>query len=160
MLFGKYLNKYYKKYGIFIALGILFLCAVDICQLFIPDLIGKLVELFVENYDPNSVMGQVQRYGIQVLLISLGLFVGRIVFRFFLFGSSTKIIEGLRQDMFDKSLRLDQTYYQETKVGNVMSWITSDTEELQEYMGWGTVMLVDGFFMTGVVLVRMFLMNP
>lgn len=159
MLFGKYLNKYYKKYGIFLFLGILVLCAVDTCQLFIPDLIGKLVELFVENYDPTTVMGQVQHYGIQVLLISLGLFVGRILFRFFLFGSSTKIIEGLRQDMFDKSLRLDQRYYQETKVGNVMSWITSDTEELQEYMGWGTVMLVDGFFMTGVVLVRMFLRN-
>ena len=159
MLFGKYLNKYYKKYGIFIFLGILFLCAVDICQLFIPDLIGKLVELFTENYDPNSVMKQVQYYGLQVLLISVGLFLGRIIFRFFLFGSSTKIIEGVRQDMFNKSLRLDQTYYQTTKVGNVMSWITSDTEELQEYMGWGTVMLVDGFFMTGVVLTRMFLRN-
>ena len=159
MLYGKYVNKYHKKYGIFLALGILVLCGVDICQLFIPDLIGKLVELFVENYDPNSVLSQVQHYGLQVLLISFGLFIGRIVFRFFLFGSSTKIIEGLRQDMFDKSLRLDQTYYQTTKVGNIMSWITSDTEELQEYMGWGTVMLVDGFFMTGVVLTRMFMRN-
>ena len=65
MIYGKYLNKYHLKYGIFMALGILFLCAVDICQLFIPDLIGKLVELFTENYDPNSVMQQVQRYGLQ-----------------------------------------------------------------------------------------------
>lgn len=159
MLYGKYLNKYHLKYGIFMFLGILFLAAVDICQLFIPDLIGKLVELFTEGYDPNSVMKQVQVYGLQVLLISLGLFFGRIIFRFFLFGSSTKIIECLRQDMFDKSLRLDQTYYQANKVGNVMSWITSDTEELQEFLGWGTVMLVDGFFMTGIVLTRMFMRN-
>ncbi len=159
MLYGKYLNKYHLKYGIFMFLGIVFLAAVDVCQLFIPDLIGKLVELFTENYDPTSVMVQVQRYGLQVLLISLGLFFGRIIFRFFLFGSSTKMIEGLRQDMFDKSLRLDQTYYQSNKVGNVMSWITSDTEELQEFLGWGTVMLVDGFFMTGIVLTRMFIRN-
>ena len=159
MLIGKYLKKYYKKYGILIALGILFLILVDTVQLFIPDLIGKLVELFVEDYDPSSVMKQVQFYGLEVLLISLGLFVGRIVFRFFLFGSSTKITEGIRQDMFDKSLRLDQSYYQANKVGNVMSWITSDTEEVQEYMGWGTVMLVDGFFMTAIVLVRMFMKN-
>ena len=159
MLYGKYLNKYHLKYGIFMFLGIVFLAAVDICQLFIPDLIGKLVELFTEGYDPNSVMKQVQVYGLQVLLISLGLFFGRIIFRFFLFGSSTKIIECLRQDMFDKSLRLDQTYYQANKVGNVMSWITSDTEELQEFLGWGTVMLVDGFFMTGIVLTRMFMRN-
>ena len=162
MIYGKYLNKYHLKYGIFMALGILFLCAVDICQLFIPDLIGKLVELFTEGYqytNHDNVIKQVEYYGLQVLLISVGLFFGRILFRFFLFGSSTKIIEGLRQDMFDKSLRLDQTYYQANKVGNVMSWVTSDTEELQEYMGWGTVMLVDGFFMTGVVLTRMFMRN-
>ena len=159
MLFGKYLNKYYKKYGIFIFLGVLFLAAVDIVQLFIPDLIGKLVALFTEGYNPDNVIKQVQFYGLEVLLISLGMFGGRIVFRLFLFGSSTKITEGLRQDMFDKSLRLDQTYYHSTKVGNVMSWITSDTEEIQEYLGWGTVMLVDGFFMTGVVLTRMFIRN-
>ena len=159
MLFGKYLNKYYKKYGIFIFLGVLFLIAVDTVQLFIPDLIGNLVELFVEGYNPENVMKQVQFYGLEILLISLGMFAGRIIFRFFLFGSSTKITECLRQDMFDKSLRLDQTYYHCTKVGNVMSWITSDTEEVQEYLGWGTVMLVDGFFMTGIVLLRMFIRN-
>ncbi len=159
MLFGKYLNKYYKKYGIFIFLGVLFLAAVDTVQLFIPDLIGDLVALFVEGYNPDNVMKQVQIYGLQILLISLGMFAGRIIFRFFLFGSSTKITECLRQDMFDKSLRLDQTYYHNTKVGNVMSWITSDTEEVQEYLGWGTVMLVDGFFMTAIVLIRMFIRN-
>ena len=69
MLIGKYLKKYYKKYGILIALGILFLILVDTVQLFIPDLIGKLVELFVEDYDPSSVMKQVQFYGLYVLLM-------------------------------------------------------------------------------------------
>ena len=159
MLFGKYINKYYKKFGLGIILGILFLIAVDIVQLFIPDLIGKLVELFVQGYDPDAVASQVAIYGLEILVISLAMFFGRIVFRLFLFGSATKITAGLRQDMFEKSLRLDQSYYHSNKIGNVMSWMTSDTEEVQEYLGWGTVMLVDGFFMTGIVLLRMFLKN-
>ena len=159
MLFGKYINKYYKKFGLGIVLGILFLVAVDIVQLFIPDLIGKLVELFVDGYNPENVASQVAIYGLEILVISLAMFFGRIVFRLFLFGSATKITAGLRQDMFEKSLRLDQTYYHSNKIGNVMSWMTSDTEEVQEYLGWGTVMLVDGFFMTGIVLLRMFLKN-
>ena len=159
MIYGKYLNKYHKKYGFFIFLGIFFLVLVDVANLFIPDLIGKLVELFVENYNPNDVMSQVQVYGLQVFLISLGIFVGRVVFRLFLFGSSTKITEHLRQDLFEKAERLDQSYYHSTKVGNVMAWITSDTEEIQDYLGWGTVMLVDGVFMTAIVLVRMFIKN-
>ena len=159
MLFGKYINKYYKKFGLGIILGILFLIAVDIVQLFIPDLIGKLVELFVQGYDPDAVASQVAIYGLEILVISLAMFFGRIVFRLFLFGSATKITAGLRQDMFEKSLRLDQSYYHSNKIGNVMSWMTSDTEEVQDYLGWGTVMLVDGFFMTGIVLLRMFLKN-
>ena len=159
MLFGKYINKYYKKYGLGIALGIFFLVCVDFIQLFIPDLLGKLVELFEDGYNPDKVAQQVTTYGLEILLIALAMFFGRVVFRLFLFGSSTKITEGLRQDMFDKSQRLDQTYYHANKIGNVMSWMTSDTEEIQEYLGWGTVMLVDGFFMTGVVLVRMFMKN-
>lgn len=159
MLFGKCINKYYKKFGLGIILGIFFLICVDIIQLFIPDLIGKLVELFEDGYNPDKVAQQVQFYGLEILLISLAMFFGRIVFRLFLFGSSTKITEGLRQDMFEKSQRLDQTYYHANKIGNVMSWMTSDTEEIQEYLGWGTVMLVDGFFMTGLVLVRMLMKN-
>lgn len=159
MLFGKYLNKYYKKYGLGIILGIIFLIAVDTIQLFIPDLIGKLVELFEDGYNPEKVAQQVQFFGLEILIISLAMFLGRIVFRLFLFSSSTKITEGIRQDMFEKAQRLDQTYYHANKIGNVMSWMTSDTEEIQEYLGWGTVMLVDGFFMTGLVLVRMLMKN-
>ena len=159
MLLGKYLNKYYKKYWFSLLLGVLILAAVDVVQLFIPDLIGDLVALFVEGYDPNSVADQVKIYGLEILGISAGMFVGRVVFRMFLFGSSTKITEGLRQELFEKSERLDQTYYHSTKIGNVMSWITTDTEEIQEYLGWGTVMLVDGVFMTAIVLLRMFLRN-
>ena len=159
MLFGKYLKKYYIKHGFFMFLGIIFLVLVDIANLAIPELIGNIVELFVENYDPNSVLSKVQAFGLQVLIISLAIFVGRVIFRLFLFGSSTKVTEGLRQDLFEKSERLDQSYYHTTKVGNVMAWITSDTEEIQEYLGWGTVMLVDGVFMTAIVLIKMFLMN-
>ena len=159
MLIGKYLKKYYKRFAIPLIISVIILAMVDVIQLFIPDLMGKLVELFVEGYNPEKVADQVKVYGLEILGISAAIFVGRVVFRFFLFGSSTKITQGLRQELFEKSERLDQTYYHSTKIGNIMSWITSDTEEIQEYLGWGTVMLVDGVFMTTIVLVRMFIRN-
>ena len=159
MLIGKYLKKYYKRFAIPLIISVIILAMVDVIQLFIPDLMGKLVELFVEGYNPKKVADQVKVYGLEILAISAAIFVGRVVFRFLLFGSYTKITEGLRQELFEKSERLDQTYYHSTKIGNIMSWITSDTEEIQEYLGWGTVMLVDGVFMTTIVLVRMFIRN-
>ena len=159
MLIGKYLKKYYKRFAFPLIISVIILAMVDVIQLFIPDLMGKLVELFVEGYNPEKVADQVKVYGLEILGISAAIFVGRVVFRFFLFGSSTKITQGLRQELFEKAERLDQTYYHSTKIGNIMSWITSDTEEIQEYLGWGTVMLVDGVFMTTIVLVRMFIRN-
>ena len=159
MLLGKYLKKYYKRFAIPLIVSVLILAAVDLIQLFIPDLMGKLVELFVDGYNPDKVADQVKVYGLEILGISAAIFVGRVVFRFFLFGSATKITEGLRQELFEKSERLDQSYYHTTKIGNIMAWITSDTEEIQEYLGWGTVMLVDGVFMTTIVIVRMVLRN-
>lgn len=159
MLLGKYLKKYYKKYAVCFIVGVLILAAVDFANLYIPDLLGKMVGLFKPNYVPDEVMQGVKTIALEVLLISVAIFVGRFVFRVFLFRASTGIGEGIRQDMFEKAERLDQAYYHTTKIGNVMSWMTSDTEEIMEYFGWGTVMLVDGVFMTTIVLVKMFLLD-
>lgn len=159
MLLGKYLKKYYKKYALLMILGIIFLVLVDIGNMIIPDLIGKLVALFEDGYNPDNIIGEVKILGLYVLGISAAMALGRIIFRLFLFKASTSIGQGLRDELFEKATRLDQAYYHTTKVGNIMSWIVNDCEEVQEYFGWGTVMLIDGFFMTGIVLVKMFTKN-
>lgn len=159
MLLGKHLKKYYKKYALCFIFGIIALAAVDVANLFIPDLLGKMVALFTPNYVASQIIEDVKIISLEVLLISVGMFVGRFVFRVFLFRASTGIGEGIRQEMFEKAERLDQAYYHTTKIGNVMSWMTSDTEEIMEYFGWGTVMLIDGVFMTTIVVIRMFILS-
>lgn len=156
MLVGKYLKKYYKKYITLILVGVLSLIAVDWIQLYIPELLGKIVDLFDDNYVYNEIIESVKIISLEVILISLGMFVGRVLFRVTLFRVSTGIGLGLRQEMFEKAERLDVEYFHNQKVGNIMSWITSDTEEIQEYFGWGTVMLVDGIFMSILCLIKMF----
>ena len=44
MLFGKHVNKFYKKYFFYFFFGILTLIAVDYIQLLIPELIGNVVD--------------------------------------------------------------------------------------------------------------------
>ncbi|MDY4723767.1 MAG: hypothetical protein SO292_00840, partial [Bacilli bacterium] len=46
MLFGKYVNQFYKKYWYHFVLGIIFLLLVDIIQLFIPQIVGDIVRIF------------------------------------------------------------------------------------------------------------------
>lgn len=61
--------------------------------------------------------------------------------------------------MFQKSEKLSQKYYHENKVGTVMAWFTTDLETIEEFLGWGSIMLVDALFLTAFVLYKMFTLD-
>ena len=92
-----------------------------------------------------------------ILLLALGILVGRIVWRLLIFYASRKIEAGLRDDMFRKAERLPLTYFRENKVGAIMAWFTTDVETIGEFFGWGTVMLIDAVFLSVIVILRMVL---
>ena len=49
MLFGKYINKYYKKYW-YLLLGVILVAVfVDVIQLFVPQIIGSIVKAMGEK---------------------------------------------------------------------------------------------------------------
>lgn len=160
MLLGKYINKYYLKYAHWLLLGVIALVAVDYFQTIIPEALGQLVDLFdgvdsVSNID-MAALGEIFA---AVLTVAVVMFLGRITWRLSIFNASKKIESGLRHQMFLKSERLSPRYYQETKIGTVMSWFTGDLETIEEFMGWGTIMLVDAFFLSVLVLVKMLLLD-
>ena len=158
MLFGKYINKYYLKYWAFFLIGIIFLIVVDYLQLYVPEFLGQIIDFF----DNGSVVGHEKEIGqiiIYVILVSFGMFFGRVVWRLSIFHASTGIEASLRQEMFLKSERLSQRYYHETKVGNIISWFTTDLETIEEFFGWGTIMLVDASFLSLFVLIKMFILD-
>ena len=158
MLFGKYINKYYLKYWAFFLIGIIFLIVVDYLQLYVPEFLGQIIDFF----DNGSVAGHEKEIGqiiIYVILVSFGMFFGRVVWRLSIFHASTGIEASLRQEMFLKSERLSQRYYHETKVGNIISWFTTDLETIEEFFGWGTIMLVDASFLSLFVLIKMFILD-
>ena len=152
MLFGKTINKYLIKYWYLFLLGILALLAVDYAQLFEPEFLGQIVDsLSSGNADPSFIGGLC----LKLLLIAAVVFTGRMVWRFALFGASQRIEAGIRSEMFDKSLRLSQNYYQRSKTGSIMSWFTTDIETIEEFMSLGTVQLIDTVFMGVLVIIRM-----
>lgn len=156
MLFGKYINKYYLKYIVFFLSGVAMLIFVDVLQLFIPEFLGQIIDFF----DSGSIAGhenEIFNIVIYVLGVAFGMFIGRVIWRLSIFKASTGIESDLRNEMFLKAEKLSQRYYHETKVGNIMSWFTTDLETIEEYFGWGTVQLVDAGFLSVFVLVKMFL---
>ncbi len=153
MLFGKYINKYYAKYSWLFIIGLVGLVAVDVFQLFIPEYLGKLVDMF----DGGTIdHGALKEIILGVMVVALVMFFGRIMWRLSIFNASQRIEADLRHNMFLKSERLSQRYYHENKVGSVMAWFTTDLETIEEFFGWGSVMLVDAMFLSVLALYKMF----
>lgn len=155
MLFGKYINRYYLKYGWLFLIGILALIAVDYIQLKIPEYLGEVVYILEHNGDTNRIF----TLGIYVLIVAAGMFVGRFIWRIALFNASFRIEADLRHKMFLKAEALPRQFYHDTKVGSVMSWFTNDLETISDHLGWGTVMIVDSLFLSVLTVVKMIMLD-
>ncbi len=155
MLFGKYINRYYLKYGWLFIIGILALIAVDYIQLLIPEYLGEVVYILEHNGDTNRIF----TLGLYVLIVAAGMFVGRFIWRIALFNASFRIEADLRHKMFLKAEALPRQFYHDTKVGSVMSWFTNDLETISDHLGWGTVMIVDSLFLSVLTIVKMIMLD-
>ncbi|MBP5289226.1 MAG: ABC transporter ATP-binding protein [Clostridia bacterium] len=156
MLLGKHINKYYLRYWYLYLAGVLSLVLVDYVQLYEPVFLGQIVDHISGG---NADIAFVSAICIKLLLIAGAMFLGRMLWRFTLFNASQRIEAGMRREMFQKSERLSQYYFHNTKVGSIMSWFTTDLETIEEYTGFGTVQLVDGSFLAILVIARMFALD-
>lgn len=156
MLTGKYLNRFYLKNWWLFVIGVIALVAVDYFQLFIPDYLGKIVDMFDGSAVDKAALREVI---VGVIVVAVIMCAGRITWRLSIFNASQKMEAGLRHLMFQKSERLSQKYYHENKVGTVMAWFTTDLETIEEFLGWGSIMLVDALFLTAFVLYKMFTLD-
>ena len=150
MLLGKYINKYYLKYALFFIIGIIALVLVDYYQLKLPEYLGNIVTSIEKNEKID-----IPSFVWDLVVIALVLCIGRITWRLTLITTSKRIEANIRREMFEKSERLSQKYYHENKVGTIMAWFTNDLETIEEYFGWGTIMLVDAVFMSLLVIFKM-----
>lgn len=147
------MGKYYRKYlGLFI-IGIFADILVDYLQLLVPEYLGAMVEM-VQNYTGltlSSIAGILKA----LIVVSLLLFGGRMLMRFSILKASTKIESDVRHDMFLKTERLSQRFFHKTKAGSIMSSFTTDVEAIEEFAGWGTIMIVDALFLSTLSLYKM-----
>jgi ATP-binding cassette subfamily B protein len=161
MLFGKHVNKFYIKYGIFFLLGIGALFVVDIYQLRIPEYIGNIVDAL--NNDPDVIspivintMADIGPVIIEILWIALFIVVGRFAWRIFIFGTSRRIDYDLRNKMFAHAEKLSQSYYGKKKTGGLMALFTNDLNAIRMAFGPGLLMLFDVLILGTLAFYKMY----
>ena len=158
MLFGKYVNKFYKKYWYLLISGAIFLILVDYFQLKIPEIYGSIINELKNGTlfsDTNNEYGKILSYALQMIGVGLIMFIGRFGWRNTVFGVGIRIEADLREDLFKKALTLDQAFYKENKTGGLLSYFTNDLEVIQRCFGQGTILIVDAIFLGVLAYVKM-----
>ena len=155
---NKRFSNYYLKYAHLFIFGMLADVMVDVVQTYIPEFLGEIVE--VVSSKTNLNFADIEPIIKNVIIVAVVLMIGRFAYRFLILSASGKIEASIRQDMFKKAERLSQRYYHDNKTGTIMSWFSSDVEAIEEFTGWGTIMIVDAFFLGAVSIYKMFRLDP
>lgn len=157
MVFGKVINRYYKKYWYYFVLGIFGLVLVDYAQLCIPEIMGQLVrDLTLYG---QMTLEAVMKPVFSILIVGVLIFVGRFVWRLTILKVGFKVEADLREEMFLHAEKLSVNYYQEQKVGVLMALFTNDLETIQNVVSDGTIFTVDAFFLGTLSLIKMLKSN-
>jgi len=121
-------------------MGFLCLILVDLLQLFVPRIIKSVVD--------DLTAFQIDIYGLVVYTawisgigIAIGLF--RYLWRRCLLGTSRRVEEGLRNQLFTHIETLSATYFDKTQTGDLMARATNDIQQVRMATGMGMVALND-----------------
>ena len=144
---------YLKKYRVSFAIGIFLLVfVVNYLQLFFPQIIGAITDGVQDG--TMGVEGIIKTIK-TLLLIVVTVALGRIGWRYFLFGSARKIERDVREQLFEKWVSLDTMYFNHNKTGNLMAYATNDLNAVKMMFGQGIVVMVDAIVMTIFVVWQM-----
>lgn len=152
MLFGRHVNRYYIKYGLYFLLGIAALIAVDIFQLKTPELIRSIIDGIEQSTITRT---ELVGYMKQFFIIVLVMFAGRFLWRICIFGNGVRIETDIREAMFKHTERLSQEYYQVNKTGALMSLYITDLQAIRQSFGQGMVMFIDVLFLGVLAFYKM-----
>lgn len=161
MLFGRHINKYYIKYLVFLLIGVAALVVTDITETQLPNYLGKIIDILDESVKSHTqvVFLDISYYLWAILICAGIMLVCRVIWRLGIMNFAHRTTEQIRHEMFIKAEQLPDSYYENNKVGTIMSWFTTDIETLDDFLLWGTVQLVDSSFLSVIVIVRMVRLN-
>jgi len=133
-------------------IGILFLISVDALMLITPRIMGSIVD------ELRSGVQDIEFIGLLILAVigvALGLFITRLFWRVFIMGSARRFEYYARKTLFQKLLDLPPTFYDKTRVGDLMARFTNDVNAVRMAMGPAIVMTIDSIFLISVTIIAM-----
>ncbi len=169
------LNKYFRKYRWTIILGSVFLTASNFFLVWIPVFLRRTVDDvsaidIEENPEEFDTILEVlfSSSASRVLAENALFLVGAVVLsglllfatRQTLIVASRKIEFDLRNDIFDKLLKLPQRFYSENRSGEIYVRATEDVSKVREYFGPAYMYTINTLTRAGFIITMMIIVSP
>ena len=163
---------YFKKYWLGALLALLLIVAGTWTQVTAPELIGQAVDCYLfPNPDACWYASVAENTSTEVRLAGLAglvgllvaLFVGGAILQgaafFAMNWSGQRALRQIREDLFRQIHRLSLGFYSRNEAGNIMSRITSDTDTIQQVLGFALINVFSGALLIGWIGLKMLQTN-
>lgn len=146
------LSWFFKKYKKRYFLGVLFLILTSFANLIPPLALGRMAELLNQGKISwldffINVLG--------IIVAALFLYMFRLGWRSQLWGGAQILARDLTTKLYWHFLKMDRTFYQRHRTGDLMAHATNDITAIQFVAGDGVLALVDAVFTGGTTLIAM-----
>jgi ATP-binding cassette, subfamily B, multidrug efflux pump len=148
---------YLKRYKLNYIVGIACLMIVDAFQVLIPRFVKQAVDTIATGkFLLSSLLSPI----LSMIAIAAVISIGRFFWRYFIIGASREIETEMRDRLFAHLMILPSSFYQDNKTGDLMARATNDMNQVRQALGMGIVSLIDGVFMSTMILIAMISENP
>ncbi len=149
---SKYAQKFIGKYKWSYLIGIIILIVIDVLQTEVPLVVGETIDdVALGGFTADMIWTPV----IRLAIIALIVFLGRIGWRWFIFGSARKIERDMRNELYAHLQTLSASYFHEHKAGEIMAYISSDIEAVRMVFAVTVMMGMDSLAIGISTLVKM-----
>ncbi|MBV9387615.1 MAG: ABC transporter ATP-binding protein [Chroococcidiopsidaceae cyanobacterium CP_BM_ER_R8_30] len=135
---GGYLRPHWRQ----VTIGILALLIVNGLSVYIPWLIGNIIDKLQVAFSFRHVL---QYVGLIIILSSV-MWVIRMVSRIALFGVGRQVEFDLKQKIFQHLLQLEPSYFAANATGDLINRATSDVDNIRRLLGFAVLSLANTVF--------------
>lgn len=160
----KYINKYLKKYGTQLLLGLFITIIARVFSLVTPSYVKKSIEV-VEKYGNNIIdKSEAKELLLENILIILGTAFLAALFTFLMRQTIIKVsryIEyDLKNEVFDHYQLLNLNFYKKNRTGDLMNRISEDVSEVRNYAGPALMYGINTITLFACIIPLMFMTAP
>ncbi len=160
----KYINKYLKKYGTQLLLGLFITIIARIFSLVTPSYVKKSIKV-VEDYGKELIpKSEAKELLLENILVIVGTALLAALFTFLMRQTIIKVsryIEyDLKNEVFDHYLLLNLNFYKKNRTGDLMNRISEDVSEVRNYAGPALMYGINTITLFACIIPIMFINAP